>query len=224
MTPPAPVHNESSDPNRQAATRAALATIAAAAHAAHLHDDELHHAAETLAEAAAAEAAVAGTVPVQAPASGEQRSKPVLRFGGEEVALPFVHHEEEPVSGSPAMSLDLLAQAFAGLGEASDTETTSTGTTSTGTTATLAPTRDSATASVGESPEQASRGRRGRRNRSASRAQGAANATDVEHHEVVTAVSGGSAHEAKAPASVPAKSAAAAEPIILGVGVPKSEL
>ncbi|MCZ9883679.1 Rne/Rng family ribonuclease [Arthrobacter sp. B2a2-09] len=222
ITPPAPVHTvESTDPNRQAATRAALATIAAAAHAAHLHDDELHHAAELLAGEHVADATPvqAPAVPAQAPAaasSGEERSKPVLRFGGEEVALPFVHHEE-PASGAPAMSLDLLAQAFAGLGEAPDTAKAATEVQE-------APAGVPAAVESGESPESGSRGRRGRRNRSASRAQGAANATNVEHHEVAAAASGGVAHEAKAPDAVPAKSTAAAEPIILGVGVPKSEL
>ncbi|WP_284984203.1 Rne/Rng family ribonuclease [Arthrobacter sp. efr-133-TYG-118] len=230
ITPPVPVHTvESTDPNRQAATRAALATIAAAAHAAHLHDDELHHAAELLADRHVAEAAPvqapaapvqAPAAPVQAPAaasSGEERSKPVLRFGGEEVALPFVHHEEEPASGAPAMSLDLLAQAFAGLGEAPDTAMTATE-------AKEAPAVAPAAVASGESAEPGSRGRRGRRNRSASRAQGAANATNVEHHEVAAAASGGAAHEARATDAAPAKSTAAAEPIILGVGVPKSEL
>ncbi|MGO4857910.1 Rne/Rng family ribonuclease [Arthrobacter sp. 2MCAF14] len=223
ITPPVPVHTvESTDPNRQAATRAALATIAAAAHAAHLHDDELHHAAELLADRHVAEAAPvqAPPAPAQAPAaasSSEERSKPVLRFGGEEVALPFVHHEEQPASGAPAMSLDLLAQAFAGLGGAPDTATTATE-------AEEAPAGTPAAVASGESPEAGSRGRRGRRNRSASRAQGAANATNVEHHEVAAAASGGAAHEAKATDAAPAKSTAAAEPIILGVGVPKSEL
>ncbi len=223
ITPPVPVHSvESADPNRQAATRAALATIAAAAHAAHLHDDELHHAAELLADGHVAEATPvqAPAAPAQAPAaasSSEERSKPVLRFGGEEVALPFVHHEEEPASGAPAMSLDLLAQAFAGLGEAPDTAVTATE-------AKEAPAGAQAAVASVESPEPGSRGRRGRRNRSASRAQGAANATNVEHHEVAAAASGGAAHEAKATDAAPAKSTAAAEPIILGVGVPKSEL
>ncbi|MEW1821789.1 Rne/Rng family ribonuclease [Arthrobacter sp. NPDC080031] len=223
MTPPVQVHSvESTDPNRQAATRAALATIAAAAHAAHLHDDELHHAAELLADGHVAEATPvqAPAAPVQAPAAasgGEERSTPVLRFGGEEVALPFVHHEEEPASGAPAMSLDLLAQAFAGLGEAPDTTATATETKE-------APAAAPAAAASVESPEAGPRGRRGRRNRSASRAQGAANATNVEHHEVAAAASGGAAHEAKAADAAPAKPTAAAEPIILGVGVPKSEL
>ncbi|GAB3566665.1 hypothetical protein GCM10027405_26010 [Arthrobacter alkaliphilus] len=226
-TPSVPVHTvESTDPDRQAATRAALATIAAAAHAAHLHDDELHHAAELPAEGHVAEAAPVQppAAPVQAPAAAsrsEERLTPVLRFGGEEVALPFVQHEGEPANGAPAMSLDLLAQAFAGLGEAPDTATRSTP-------AEDAPAAPTAGASS-DSPEPGSRGRRGRRNRSASRAQGAANATDVEHHEVAAAASGGTAHEAKAPEAMapeaaPAKPKAAEEPIILGVGVPKSEL
>ncbi|WP_442545603.1 Rne/Rng family ribonuclease [Arthrobacter sp. KN11-1C] len=220
VAPPVPVHTvESTDPNRQAATRAALATIAAAAHAAHLHDDELHHAAELLADGHLAEATPAApAAPAPAAASGgEERSKPVLRFGGEEVALPFVHHEEEPASGAPAMSLDLLAQAFAGLGEAP-------GTAPAATEAQESPAGARVGVASGESPDSGLRGRRGRRNRSASRAQGAANATNVEHHEVAVAASGGAAHEAKAPDAAPAKSAPAAEPIILGVGVPKSEL
>jgi ribonuclease E len=221
ITPPVPVHTvESTDPNRQAATRAALATIAAAAHAAHLHDDELHHAAELLADGHGAEATPAQAPAAPAPAaasSGEERSKPVLRFGGEEVALPFVHHEEEPASGAPAMSLDLLAQAFAGLGEAP-------GTAPAATEAEKTPAGAPTAVVSGESPDSGARGRRGRRNRSASRAQGAANATNVEHHETAVAATGGAAHEAKAPEAAPAKATPAAEPIILGVGVPKSEL
>lgn len=72
-----------------------------------------------------------------------------------------------------------------------------------------------------------SRQRRPRRNRSASRAQGAANETSVQQHENVPAASAGHSHAAKAPE--PARSretdAKPAEaPIILGVGVPASEL
>jgi ribonuclease E len=69
------------------------------------------------------------------------------------------------------------------------------------------------------------RGRRGRRNRSASRAQGAANETSVEHREATRPAAAGSVHEAKAPAAArPASVPAGNEPIILGVGVPASEL
>ncbi|MGW9412378.1 Rne/Rng family ribonuclease [Arthrobacter cupressi] len=226
---PAP---EAVDAQRQAkadATRAALANIAAAAHAAHLHDDELQHAAEALAAAAAAEAAGgsaggpadAGATGSAAPAgSGAATASgtatptgtalPVLRFGGEEVALPLAVHHEEPVRNEPSMSLDLLAQAFAGLGRAS------------GDTAADAP-ESPAGSDAGDRP----RGRRSRRSRSASRAQGAANATTVEQH-ASTEASGGTAHEAKAPAKQPDTAQphkkAADQPIILGVGVPKSEL
>ena len=75
-----------------------------------------------------------------------------------------------------------------------------------------------------------SRPRRARRNRSASRAQGAANETSVQQHENVPAAAAGHSHAAKAPAtdqagaSTPASSKPSDAPIILGVGVPASEL
>ncbi|UVJ37949.1 Rne/Rng family ribonuclease [Arthrobacter sp. CJ23] len=210
---PAAAH-EAVDPVRQAkaeATRAALANIAAAAHAAHLHDDELHQAAAAAASAAgqAAEATDAG--------SHDVRTAPVLRFGGEEVALPFVDHSEDAASTAPAMSLDLLAEAFQHLGEAPAAKAP----------AATAPAATAQAAAAEEAQGSSrSRGRRGRRNRSASRAQGAANETTVEHHDVAPPAAGGTTHEAKAPAAVKAsaKAAQANEPIILGVGVPASEL
>ncbi|MCD5342729.1 Rne/Rng family ribonuclease [Arthrobacter sp. AK04] len=75
-----------------------------------------------------------------------------------------------------------------------------------------------------------SRPRRARRNRSASRAQGAANETSVQQHDNVPAAAAGHSHAAKAPAtgqagaSKPASSKPSDAPIILGVGVPASEL
>ncbi|WP_284978013.1 ribonuclease E/G [Arthrobacter sp. fls2-241-R2A-200] len=238
MPAPAPsAPTESQDPVRQAkaeATRAALATIAAAAHAAHLHDDEVHRTEELAHRQGESGEPVSGTtqagLPDAEPAASdvsETRSTPVLRFGGEEVALPFVEHHEEPVA-KPAMSLDLLAEAFSHLGDApASAEQTHAGQAPAGQepaeqapaaaepeTSAPAPQQD-----LGRAP--ASGSRRGRRNRSASRAQGAANETSVEH--TVGAASGGSAHEAKAPAE-PAKKASSDEPIILGVGVPASEL
>ncbi|MBT2584313.1 Rne/Rng family ribonuclease [Arthrobacter sp. ISL-95] len=215
---------EPQDPARQAkaeATRAALATIAAAAHAAHLHDDEVHRAEEqaraagqheptSTASGIAASGEAAATA--HEAAVQEARSTPVLRFGGEEVALPFVEHHEEPQAAQPAMSLDLLAEAFSHLGAAPASEEEAV--------SVAAP-----SSPAEEDPEAASvpRGRRGRRNRSASRAQGAANETSVEHHDVTVSATQGSAHEAKAPVE-PAKKVSADEPIILGVGVPASEL
>ncbi|MGO4249616.1 Rne/Rng family ribonuclease [Paenarthrobacter sp. RAF54_2] len=242
--PAAPATTESVDPVRQAkaeATRAALATIAAAAHAAHLHDDEVHRAEEqaraagqqghtdgSALEAASGEAGVpaAPDTASHEAAVREARATPVLRFGGEEVALPFVEHHEEPTAGKPAMSLDLLAEAFSHLGAAPAAEEEATASVSEPAAASAV---SPASASAGTTDEHdhslRSRGRRGRRNRSASRAQGAANETSVEHHEVTAAAAGGSAHEAKAPAAEePAKKKVADEPIILGVGVPASEL
>ncbi|BCW45852.1 Rne/Rng family ribonuclease [Arthrobacter sp. StoSoilB5] len=239
---------ESVDPVRQAkaeATRAALATIAAAAHAAHLHDDEVHraeeqaraagqhgHTAESVPDAATGDAGgqAAGDAASHEATVREARSTPVLRFGGEEVALPFVEHHEEPSAGKPAMSLDLLAEAFSHLGAAPAAEEVVTDTGSEPATASEASPATASAASAaatGDQPDRStrSRGGRGRRNRSASRAQGAANETSVEHHEVTAAAAGGTAHEAKAPAAEePAKKKAADEPIILGVGVPASEL
>ncbi|MET3902585.1 Rne/Rng family ribonuclease [Paenarthrobacter sp. 4246] len=241
---PAPVHTTASapaappaatepqDPAKQAkaeATRAALATIAAAAHAAHLHDDEVHRAEEEARAAGQHQAPAASQSGAgehadresdrEAPVR-EARSTPVLRFGGEEVALPIGEHHEEPPAAKPAMSLDLLAEAFSHLGAAPEAKPE-----------TVVPSKTAAApeaAAAGfadEDPEAAaaSKSRRGRRNRSASRAQGAANETSVEHHEVTATAARGTAHEAKAPAE-PAKKVASEEPIILGVGVPASEL
>lgn len=240
-TPIAPATpTEPQDPARQAkaeATRAALATIAAAAHAAHLHDDEVHRAEEQARAAGqhqgTADAGSGTSAGNEAGASAheaansdaatqEARSTPVLRFGGEEVALPFVEHHEEPQANKPAMSLDLLAEAFSHLGAAPASEEQA---------APLAVQEPAVArkadtpARVEEDPEASAspRGRRGRRNRSASRAQGAANETSVEHHVVTASGPQGSSHEAKAPVE-PVKKVSASEPIILGVGVPASEL
>ncbi|YCK83811.1 Rne/Rng family ribonuclease [Arthrobacter sp. D3-18] len=232
---------EPQDPARIAkaeATRAALATIAAAAHAAHLHDDEVHRAEEEARAAGrhepdastASGTAASGDAGASArdaasreAAVQEARSTPVLRFGGEEVALPFVEHHEEPQSATPAMSLDLLAEAFSHLGAAPAPEEEAEPVSAPKAAETLKASAPARTAD--EDPEAASapRGRRGRRNRSASRAQGAANETSVEHHEATASATRGSAHEAKAPME-PTKKAPQDEPIILGVGVPASEL
>uniref|UniRef100_UPI0005501415 hypothetical protein n=1 Tax=Arthrobacter sp. TB 26 TaxID=494420 RepID=UPI0005501415 len=59
----------------------------------------------------------------------------------------------------------------------------------------------------------------------ASRAQGAANETSVEQRRETPQTAAISVHEAKVPAATtPAAKPAASEPIILGVGVPASEL
>ncbi|MEO3942798.1 Rne/Rng family ribonuclease [Paenarthrobacter nicotinovorans] len=230
----APVSTEPQDPAKQAkaeATRAALATIAAAAHAAHLHDDEVHRA-EEQARATGQQQASAGQAArseAGEPASRESereaavreaRSTPVLRFGGEEVALPIGEHHEEPPAAKPAMSLDLLAEAFSHLGAAPAEKPEEVLPPKAAAAPAVAVARP---ADAGHDAASTSGTRRGRRNRSASRAQGAANETSVEHHEATASAAGGTSHEAKAP-SEPATKAASAEPIILGVGVPASEL
>lgn len=217
------VHPDPSDAERHAkaeATRAALANIAAAAHAAHLHDDEVAHA------SAAAGQAPAAPVPAQAQRSetdANGRPAAVLTFGGEQVVLPFVeHHEDQPQS--PALTLDRLAEAFAHLGEpAPAAESTPAESQQ------AEPVRQQPAAVEKDysDPTEQTRARRPRRNRSASRAQGAANATSVEHHEAGPVASAAHTHAAKAPE--PAKAAAdkpadTNAPIILGVGVPASEL
>jgi ribonuclease E len=211
------VHPDATDAERHAkaeATRLALANIAAAAHAAHLHDDEV--------AAARQVPQVQAVTPVEIDKHDVDATRPaaVLTFGGEKVVLPFVDHAEEQ-QPKPSLTLDRLAEAFAHLGEP-------------------APADEAPAQQVQPAPAmpekdysdhtlEQSRPRRARRNRSASRAQGAANETSVQQHEKVPAAAAGHSHAAKAPeaqeaASAHGKNKPAEEPIILGVGVPASEL
>jgi ribonuclease E len=164
----------------------------------------------------------------------------VLTFGGEKVVLPFVEHAEEQ-QPRPALTLDRLAEAFAHLGQPAtepeaqpDTEAQQ----ALAEPEQAVPVQPSQTAPQrAEVPEkdysdhtlEQTRQRRPRRHRSASRAQGAANETTVQQHEDVAPASAGHSHEAKAPepagtGSMGAEKPAAEAPIILGVGVPASEL
>jgi ribonuclease E len=239
---PAAVHHpEPSEAERHAkaeATRAALANIAAAAHAAHLHEDAAHSAAAS--GGAVRPAAPAAAVPEspavhRAPETESVSGRPgaVLTFGGEKVILPFVDHSEEPVKEAPALTLDRLAEAFAHLGAPvapAEEEEAKEEAPATARPESRQPETRQPEGQRAESPAAPSRSRRPRRNRSASRAQGAANETSVEHHEVSPAAAAGHSHEAKAPetgnaqGSPKAAPQPASEPIILGVGVPASEL
>jgi ribonuclease E len=244
---PAAVHAEPTETERHAkaeATRAALANIAAAAHAAHLHDGDTaagtgQHDAETR------QAAVEAAVQLADREEAAGRPAAVLTFGGEQVALPFVEHAEE--APAPALTLDVLTEAFANLGEADDSKAAQSQEPAQDSApdsgqASAARAKDGPARSGASGPGRArttgsqseadadggtSRARRGRRNRSASRAQGAANETSIEHRETTEhrePTASFPVHEAKAPAAPAAKPVAANEPIILGVGVPKSEL
>ncbi|MDE8586598.1 Rne/Rng family ribonuclease [Arthrobacter sp. NQ4] len=238
------VQPDPSDAERHAkaeATRLALANIAAAAHAAHLHDDEV-----------AAARQVPSVEPAPAPveekhdADAPARPAAVLTFGGEEVPLPFVEHAEEQ-HPLPALTLDRLAEAFAHLGQpASPVENAPAKTAEAvkvpeaaaperqhdggGAEARAAATEAAAGKDYSDHTLEQSRQRRPRRHRAASRAQGAANETAVQHHENVQAAGAGHSHAAKAPEPVKPQQAPAEpgkapeEPIILGVGVPASEL
>ena len=112
---PAAVHAEPTEAERHAkaeATRAALANIAAAAHAAHLHDGE----ATAAPDAETRQAALDAAVELASTEEAAGRPAAVLTFGGEQVALPFVEHAEE--TPQPALTLDVLTEAFAHLGDA----------------------------------------------------------------------------------------------------------
>lgn len=232
-------HPEPSEAERHAkaeATRAALANIAAAAHAAHLHEEAAHNAAasgEAARPAAPAAAAPESPVVHRAPETESVSGRPgaVLTFGGEKVILPFVDHSEEPAKEAPALTLDRLEEAFAHLGSpvAPAEKDEAPAPAAPAQPASRQPEGLPAEGQPAESPAAPVRGRRPRRNRSASRPQGAANETSVEHHEVAPAAAAGHTHEAKAPEAgdLEASKAApqpASEPIILGVGVPASEL
>lgn len=212
------------------ATRLALANIAAAAHAAHLHDDEVAAARQTASPQAPAEQAAVLPAPVHADRHDDAapaRPAAVLTFGGEKVALPFVEHAEDQ-QPKPALSLDRLAEAFAHLGQPAapvdvPKETAAAPEKEAAPAAEPAP--EPSPAAQEQAPDP-TRQRRPRRHRSASRAQGAANETTVEQHHNAPVASEGHSHAAKAPEpAAPAQAAAKAdEPIILGVGVPASEL
>jgi ribonuclease E len=196
------------------------------------------------AHAAQAPAAPAGQAPAgqgpsgQAAGTGQHdadapgRPAAVLTFGGEKVALPFVEHAADQPQ-QPALTLDRLAEAFAHLGEPAVVAPEPAQAAPQAGASQAEPQAGAQPGSVVEEKDysdhtaEQSRTRRPRRNRSASRAQGAANATSVEHHEVSHTASGGHSHAAKAPEPATAGAADKAPadaPIILGVGVPASEL
>ena len=148
---------------------------------------------------------------------GTGRPAAVLTFGGEQVALPFVEHAD--ASTAPALTLDLLTEAFAHLGDAEAEpqaaaprfrpQTGSAGARGPdrgrrpARTRVRAGTRPGAGASPRPKPRQGgtSAPRRVRRNRSASRAQGAANATSVEQRHGTPVVRRRFGARAKAPAA-----------------------
>ncbi|MFD1213623.1 Rne/Rng family ribonuclease, partial [Arthrobacter sp. GCM10027362] len=187
---------------RQAKARAALANIAAAAHAAHEAEEHAAHAVQER-----------GTVSAEA-------GSPVLTINGEKVALPRAEHSPAAVE-EPALTLESLTEAFNRVASAPAE------------TGTPAHTGTADTAGTTDTAGTAGR-RRGRRHRSASRAQGAANESAVEQASGNRAEGTGHSFTAHAPAvpapaeeagpKQPKEEAGQPGPIILGVGVPASEL
>ncbi len=197
-TPAAPMVDEAAEAakaQKAHEARLALAAIAAAAAASH-HDAAAAH-------------------PVVAPVSGPEASPATsdgatLTLGGEAVELPRGQRSEGSNS-KEAATVDRAA-ALADLAQALDQLATPAGT------ANQEPARDA----NGNSRARSSR--RPRRNRSARSAQGGAD-TAVETVERAQSGQGSTPHSSAAaviPAAAPA--AARAEPVILGVGVPASEL
>ncbi|WP_427018136.1 Rne/Rng family ribonuclease [Pseudarthrobacter sp. P1] len=195
------VHEEPTDAEKATkanAARAALAAVAAATAASH-HED--HHDAAHAVQAPAAN----GTHAVQAHAPAADGT-PMLTFGDEAVELPRGDRQSSEAVADRSAVLADLAQALDQLSgveaDGGDHEA-----------------QDGA-------PQRSSRSRRGRR-RSASRAQGAANANEVTHGQDTPAAAPAALAAApaqEAPKAAPAKAKPASEPIILGVGVPASEL
>ncbi len=214
---------ESSDAERQAkasAARTALATIAAATHAAHQEGAE-HHA--SVPGADAEHTAVLGQVGAPREAGGEdvKLQDPrggQLTIGGEAIELPRGNGRPSGAPVDPARALAGLAEVLEHLAEGPAGELPD----------------HSGLDADGQSLRTSER--RGRRNRGASRAQGAANANEVQQRPAApVSTSDGNAgqehiiHVPAKPDHAPRTAAVqqgakAAEPIILGVGVPASEL
>ncbi|GAB3554475.1 hypothetical protein GCM10027404_28700 [Arthrobacter tumbae] len=212
---PAPEPTKADDAERQAraeAARAALASIAAATHAAHEHDHEQG----------------------SPPAAEAPSSAAVLTINGEKVTLPKAKNASASVRPETALTLESLTEAFNRYPAAGETDPVSAARESASPAGgSVAPVDDipvagpeaarqgAAAADSGAAP---SSGRRNRRHRAASSAQGsAANATIERAGTEAAAPAAGTQYVARAgtPAAKPQQSE---EPMILGVGVPASEL
>lgn len=221
-------HKPDDDAARQAraqATRAALANIAAAAHAAHEAQEHAAHPEGAPAAPAASSAPDAGT-------GGKARLPEVLTIGGETVELPRGEHAMAAQREEPTLTLESLTAAFsrfpveaeAGTAEPAAQREQAKTMEKAGEQAQVPPGRPG-----GQLPPASGTVRRPRKRRAASLAQGTADESRIERHESTVggaaAADGGQTHTHAAsltqrkPAAEPA-----AEPTILGVGVPASEL
>ncbi|WP_146145807.1 ribonuclease E/G [Arthrobacter woluwensis] len=208
---PAQEHDDEDKAAKAAATRAVLANIAAAAHAAHSHDGEHGH---------------EGT-------EDDQTDRPaaVLTIGGEVVELPLGQAEEPVQEPAPVLSLDALAAAFDSIGGPSAAAAPVQETTPV---QEAAPVQEPVAEQVApaEAREEKAREekapeakRPARRPRASRRAQSAVGASDVQQVEVTAAQESGSVRRASVQAEQSRdKGPSGEEPLVLGVGVPASEL
>ncbi|KRF06181.1 ribonuclease E [Arthrobacter sp. Soil782] len=202
---------------RAEAARAALASIAAATHAAHEHDHGQ------------------GVSPVaEAPSSAA-----VLTINGEQVTLPKAENAPASVRAEPALTLESLTEAFNRFPAAGGADSGSPAREDPASPAsgTMAPAEDEPAHRAPAGQEAArqgmsadgsgaapSSGHRKRRHRAASSAQGSAeNATIERAATVADAPAAGTQYVARAGKAAP-KPQQSDEPMILGVGVPASEL
>ncbi|MFK0071879.1 Rne/Rng family ribonuclease [Arthrobacter woluwensis] len=205
---PAPEHDDEDKAAKAAATRAVLANIAAAAHAAHSHDGEHGHEG----------------------AEDDQADRPaaVLTIGGEVVELPLGQAEEPVQEPAPVLSLDALAAAFDSIGGPSDPaaaapvqETTPVQEAA----PVQEPVAEQAAPAVAREDKAPEAKRPARRPRGSRRAQSAVGASDVQQVEVTAAQESGSVRRASMQAEQSRdKGPSGEEPLVLGVGVPASEL
>lgn len=205
---PAPEHDDEDKAAKAAATRAVLANIAAAAHAAHSHDGEHGHEG----------------------AEDDQTDRPaaVLTIGGEVVELPLGQAEEPVQEPAPVLSLDALAAAFDSIGGPSAPaaaapvqETTPVQEAA----PVQEPVAEQAAPAVAREDKAPEAKRPARRPRGSRRAQSAVGASDVQQVEVTAAQESGSVRRASVQAEQSRdKGPSGEEPLVLGVGVPASEL
>lgn len=205
---PAPEQDDEDKAAKAAATRAVLANIAAAAHAAHSHDGEHGHEG----------------------AEDDQTDRPaaVLTIGGEVVELPLGQAEEPVQEPAPVLSLDALAAAFDSIGGPSAPaaaapvqETTPVQEAA----PVQEPVAEQAAPAVAREDKAPEAKRPARRPRGSRRAQSAVGASDVQQVEVTAAQESGSVRRASVQAEQSRdKGPSGEEPLVLGVGVPASEL
>ncbi len=211
---PEPKVDDAERAARAEAARAALANIAAATHAAHEHDHdhEHEHGHDHDHE--------------EQPGEQEPSSGPVLTINGETVTIPRGDAVPAPAAEAPRLTLESLTQAFdrhqpaAAAGPLGDVEQERAGSDAS---APGSATEDAApkASSVPAQNSQAPQGRRNRR-RAASSAQGSTTGATIERGAAEGSAAAGTQHVAQVKTAE--KPVPAEEPMILGVGVPASEL